>query len=60
MMEFGWLRQIEKQAFNLYQYTNNVTVQKLNCMYVIDQNYDVNDQACISYMTVNSASKVAS
>ena len=60
MMKFKWLRQIEKQAFNLYQYTNNVTVQKLNCMYVIDQPYDANDQACISYMTVNSASKVAS
>ena len=60
MMKFKWLRQIEKQAFNLYQYTNNVAVQKLNCMYVIDQIDNANDQACISYMTVNSASKVAS
>lgn len=60
MMKFKWLRQIEKQAFNLYQYTNNVTVQKLNCMYVIDQTDDANDQACMSYMTANSASKVAS
>ena len=60
MMEFRLLRWIKKQTFNLCQYTNNVTVQKLNCMYVIDQTYDANDQACISYMTVNSASKVAS
>ena len=60
MMEFRWLRKIKKLASNLYRYTNNVTVQKLNSMYVIDQTYDANDQVCIWYMTADFSLRVAS
>lgn len=60
MMEFRWLRKIKKLASNLYRYTNNVTVQKLNSMYVIDQTYDANNQVCISYMTADFSLRVAS
>lgn len=60
MMEFRWLRKIKKLASNLYWHTNNVTVQKLNSMYVIDQTYDANDQVCIWYMTADFSLRVAS